>query len=180
MKKYIVASAVGKDRPGFVNEITRAIHGLGGNIELQRSTRMADEFALLVLLSVPGGEDEAAAAIRSLEGLRTGDRFVGAREAVSMPAGQKDGVRTAEIIASGADQPGIIEAVTLVLFRHHVNIESMDYDVDSAPMTGEDLFRLRATVAVPKEVDFDELRAHLKDMEEEYNFDILVRRPAVP
>lgn len=177
MKKYIVASAVGKDRPGFVNEITRAVHDLGGNIELQRSTRMADEFALLVLFSVPGGESEAATAIQALEALRNPDRFVGAREAVGKPAAQKDWVSTAEIIASGADQSGIIEAVTLVLFRHHVNIESMDYDVDSAPMTGEDLFRLKATVAIPRDVDLDELHTCLKDMESEYNFDILFHYP---
>ena len=41
MKKYIIISAVGRDRPGFVNKITHAITELGGNIDLQRSTRMA-------------------------------------------------------------------------------------------------------------------------------------------
>ena len=122
-------------------------------------------------------EEEAAGAIRTLEALRTEDRFVGAREAVTQPATRKDDIRTAEIIASGADQPGIIEAVTLVLFRHHVNIESMDYDVDSAPMTGEDLFCLNATVTLPEDVDLDELHARLKDMEAEYNFDILLQHP---
>jgi glycine cleavage system regulatory protein len=177
MKRYIVVSAVGRDRPGFVNEITHAIHRIGGNIELQRSTRMAEEFALLILFSMPGGAAEAAEAIAGMESLKTANRFVGAREAVSAPAAGKDWVRTAEIIASGADQPGIIDALTLLLFRHHVNIESMDYDVDSAPMTGEDLFRLKATVAIPREVDAEGLHARLKEMEVEYNFDMVFQYP---
>ena len=173
MKKYVIVSAVGRDRPGFVNRITHAVHELGGNIEIQRSTRMASEFAMLVLLSIEadGTED----AIRVITGLREGDVFVGAREALSAPEERPRGAETAEITASGADQPGIIDAVTLLLFQHNVNIESMDYDIDSAPFTGEHLFRMKATVAIPDGVDQAALRDKLQDMEAEWNFDMAFR-----
>ena len=53
----------------------------------------------------------------------------------------------------------------------------MDYDVDSAPMTGQDLFRMVARLAVPDGTDVDALRGQLREMEDEYNFDVLFRFP---
>jgi glycine cleavage system transcriptional repressor len=177
MKKYIVVSALGKDRPGFVNRITRAIKELGGNIELQRSTSMADEYALIILFSMPGDPGQVADAVGKLAALRTDDTIVNAREALSPSAGGAESAGCAELVASGADQPGIIDAVTLVLFQDHVNIQSMDYDTESAPMTGEHLFRLSARLAIPKGLDVARLREKLRAMERQYNFDVILRYP---
>jgi glycine cleavage system transcriptional repressor len=175
MKKYIVVSAVGKDRPGFVNGITHAIRELGGNIELQRSTRMANEYALIFLFTVDAAQVKAA--IDRLAALKFPDTFITAREAVSADTPGQDRAGVAELTASGADQPGIIDAVTHVLFQDNVNIESMDYDTESAPMTGEYLFRMTARLAIPKGVDVNKLREKLRAMERDYNFDVILRYP---
>jgi glycine cleavage system transcriptional repressor len=176
MKKYIVVSALGKDRPGFVNGVTSRIRQLGGNIELQRSTRMADEYALIILLSIADGPGRVPEVLRALSELRTGDTVVNAREALT-PSSGGAGAGNAELVASGADQPGIIDAVTLALFQDHINIESMDYDTESAPMTGEHLFRLQARLAMPQGLDVARLREKLRDMERQYNFDVILRYP---
>jgi glycine cleavage system transcriptional repressor len=176
MKKYIVVSAVGKDRPGFVNRITHAINELGGNIELQRSTRMADEFALIFLFSVDAARSKEA--IDHIAALKLAETFITAREAVSTDIVRPDLAGIAELTASGADQPGIIDAVTHVLFQQNINIESMDYDTESAPMTGEHLFRMNARLAIPRGLDIDALQKTLRDMEAEYNFDVSLRYPA--
>lgn len=171
MKTYLVVSAVGRDRPGFVNRMAHQIAEAGGNIELQRSVRMAGEFASLFLVSVDAaGKYPAAAQLSALQGE---DLAVSVRDAV---AGDRlPGSVAAELIACGADHPGIIDAVTLVLYRNHVNIEAMDYDVDGAPMTGESLFRLNAQVAVPADASLSALKGQLKDLEQELNVDILLR-----
>ena len=173
MKSYIVVSAVGKDRPGFVNKVTQAIRACGGNVEIQRSTRMADEFALIMLVSLTGA---AAGAIESLSALRTPDMFITARAALS-PAEGAAPASLAQLEASGADQPGIIEAVTLLLFKHSINVESLDFDTESAPMSGEHLFRLTARLAIPAGVDVARLRASLRELESAYNFDVILRHP---
>jgi glycine cleavage system transcriptional repressor len=176
MKRYVIVSAVGKDRPGFVNGVTKAIHELGGNIELQRSTRMADEYAIMILFTVAA--EKSSEAIDRLASLKLPETFITAREAVSGVVPPSPGAVAAELTASGADQPGIIDAVTLALFQDNVNIESMDYDIESAPMTGEHLFRMTARLALPAGLDVNKLRERLRAMEREYNFDILLRSPA--
>ncbi len=173
MKTYIVVSAVGEDRPGFVNRVAKEIGEVGGNIELQRSVRMAGEYAALFLVSLEGGAEARAAAEERLTALRDRSLFISVRDAVADPA--VAGANAVELIASGADQPGIIDAVTLVLFQSHVNIESMDYDVDSAPMTGESLFRMTARLAIPADVDRAAVRDQLNALEDELNVDILFR-----
>jgi glycine cleavage system regulatory protein len=51
----------------------------------------------------------------------------------------------------------------------------MDYDTESAPFTGEHLFRMTAQLAVPESSSMDVLRERLRELEDEYNFDILLR-----
>lgn len=176
MKTFIVVSAIGKDRPGFINLISRALKDLGANIEIKRSTRMADEYALITLASLDGSPSQVSAAVAQLNGLRTADLFVSAREGVAATA-RSDMAGLAELEASGADQPGLIDAVTLLLFQRQINIEALDYDTESAPMTGEPLFRMRARLAIPKDVDVTALRAELRKMEQAWNFDVILRFP---
>lgn len=172
-----VVSAIGIDRPGFVNAITRAIKAAGGNIEQQRSARVADEYAVTILFTTPS----AAAAEEAMQAL---NQLAG--EALTIRARRTDsahgliaGVGTAaKIVASGADQPGVLDALTSLLVQHRVNIDAMDFDTESAPMTGEALFRMDATVSIPASIDASELRRQLRALEDEYNFDILFRCPA--
>src|SRR3989338_8612797 len=51
MKKFLVISAIGKDRPGIVNELSKVIVDNGCNIEDSRMTVLGGEFALIVLIS---------------------------------------------------------------------------------------------------------------------------------
>ena len=176
MKNFIVVSAIGKDRPGFVNAISRELKNLGANIEIQRSTRMADEYALIVLASLGGDDAQLAHAVAHLNGLRSPDLYVSARPGVAAST-RGDLAGFAEVEASGADQPGLIDAVTLVLFQRQVSIEAMDFDTESAPMTGEPLFRMCGRLAIPKGLDVAALRETLRELERTWNFDIILRFP---
>lgn len=172
MKKYFVVSAVGPDRPGFINRISHAIKEAGGNIELTRSTRMAAEFAALFLFSIDDDGAAADEAVARLNRLRDEQLVLNVRPAVAEAGGPSEDAGHMQLVASGADQPGIIDAVTLILFQANVNVEAMDYDTESAPMTGESLFRMSATLAVPPDLDVEGLRGRLTALEAEYNFDV--------
>jgi glycine cleavage system regulatory protein len=152
---------------------------VGGNIELERSTRMVDEFAVIILFSIDGSQNSIDEVSEQLAALRRDDCFVNVHKAVSKggEAGRKD-TKQVELIASGADQPGIVDAVTLALYKEHINIEALDFDTESAPMTGEHLFRMTARLAIPGTVDMERLRSGLRHLEDALNFDILMR-PAV-
>ena len=51
MTQLIVLSAIGTDRTGVVQDITKVILACGGNIEESRMTTLGAEFAVLMLVS---------------------------------------------------------------------------------------------------------------------------------
>lgn len=170
----ILISAIGHDRLGFVHDITETIHRFGGNVEHQRSVRLADEYVVMLLVSLGdrGATDELLDQLRAFTGE---DLLVRARVTESNAAELLDAT-SAEVSASGADQPGILEAVTSLLLKHDINIDGMDFDTESAPMTGDQLFRMDALLSIPKNVDLTELRQQLRCLEDDFNFDILFQQ----
>ena len=50
MTQLIVISAIGTDRTGVVQDLTKVILGCGGNIEQSRMTTLGSEFAMLLFL----------------------------------------------------------------------------------------------------------------------------------
>ncbi|MGZ3592030.1 MAG: ACT domain-containing protein, partial [Thermodesulfobacteriota bacterium] len=51
MKTYFILSAVGKDRPGIVSDVSEVIYDCGGNIEDSSMSLLRNHFALLLLFS---------------------------------------------------------------------------------------------------------------------------------
>ena len=51
MKSYYILSAIGKDRPGIVADVSEAIYECGGNIEDSNMGLLRTHFALLTLFS---------------------------------------------------------------------------------------------------------------------------------
>lgn len=173
--KHLLLSAIGKDRPGFVHDVTQAVHQGGGNIEQQRSVRLANEYVVMLLVSL---EDTISidGLIKPVQALASHDLLIRVREAGPGDYGESMDVLSAEVSASGADQPGILEAVTSLLVKHGINIDGMDYDTEGAPMTGDQLFRMDAFISVPAGVDVQAVRQEMRALEDEFNFDILFRQ----
>ena len=51
MSKNLVISALGNDKPGIVNALSKAILDQGGNISESRMTVLGGEFAMMLLVS---------------------------------------------------------------------------------------------------------------------------------
>ena len=51
MKTYFILSAIGKDRPGIVADVSEVIFECGGNIEDSSMNLLRNHFALLLLFS---------------------------------------------------------------------------------------------------------------------------------
>ena len=73
MKTYFILSAIGKDRPGIVADVSEVIYECGGNIEDSSTSLLRNHFTLLLLFST---EREAvtqklASGLKRLEWERT-------------------------------------------------------------------------------------------------------------
>ncbi len=147
MRTNIVLTLTGPDRVGIVEEVTKIILDLGGNIETSRMARLGGEFAVLLLATVP--EDRASGLEKATAGLTAKGYSITISRTKSGPP---HGWLPYLIEVVGADHEGIIHQVAYELSRRGVNIESMITETTQAPETGIVLFSMTAHLAVPPDL----------------------------
>ena len=168
MAAYLVLTILGEDRPGLVEAVSQAIASHGGNWLESRMSRLAGKFAGVLRASAPETQIEAlTAALRDIEpqGLRMLIEWSDNDE--SAPASQ---VYKLHLI--GADRVGIIRDIAHALAAYGVNIDELNTDYVSAPMSGDLLFKAEALIRAPHEVAFSELQANLDDLAHELMVEI--------
>jgi len=169
-RNYLVFTAVGPDRPGLVNEISRAISGAGANLEDSRMAILGGEFALILLVSgSPPALDAIKARGAEIES-RLGLRCV-LKETTTPARGDHLLYR---IRVSGHDRPGIVQSIAGLLAGRGVNLASLESRVSFAPMSGTPMFVLEADLQVPAKLDLRALRAELAARCEEENLDLVL------
>jgi glycine cleavage system regulatory protein len=72
----------------------------------------------------------------------------------------------------GQDHPGIIRQLSHALAERRINVDELDTNVTSAPMSGEPLFSARASLRVPSSVPLEELRETLEKIANEMMVDL--------
>ena len=77
----------------------------------------------------------------------------------------------------GNDRPGIVRDISHLLAAQHVNIEELETEVTSAPMSGEPMFHARALLRLPSTTTSDALVAALETLATELMVDLSVQRP---
>ncbi|MDO8964411.1 MAG: ACT domain-containing protein [Coriobacteriia bacterium] len=156
MRANIVLTLTGPDRIGVVEEATRVLLGLEGNIENSRMVHLGGEFAILALVSLP------EVHIVALE--RAFAQMVGQGYKLTVTATEKaEPVAAAQyrIEVEGADHEGIINGIARAISQLGISIETMDTATSEAPVSGAPLFSMNALVAVPRDLTGPDWRAEL-------------------
>jgi len=165
---FLVLTVLGEDRPGLVESLSQAIAAHGGNWLESRMSRLAGKFAGILRASVPEAESEAlTATLRQLES--QGLRLLIEWSANDEPA-QAYQILKLDLI--GNDRMGIIHDISQSLAMHGVNIDELNTDYLSAPMSGEMLFKATARIRVPLEVAVADLQTHLEHIAHDLMVDI--------
>ncbi len=174
-KEYLVVTTVGPDRRGIVEKITALMLDYQANIEESRMARLGGEFAVIMLLALPGEKEEALLA--GLEQLKEHGLTTIVRQTSLSRLKRFQGYLPYEISVFGADHEGIVHEVARYLTSERMNIETMDTRVTKAPITGAPLFSMRATVQSPPELTLSQLRSNLAELGDELGVDIEVKLP---
>jgi glycine cleavage system regulatory protein len=172
MRTSLVLTVLGDDKPGIVEQLSDQILAAGANWEESRMARLAGKFAGLLRVSVDADRADGLAA--SLMTLGAGGLTVVVEPSSDSQAGA---FRTWRLELVGNDHPGIIRDISRVLAQHQVNIEELDTDVTSAPMSGEALFRARALLRIPSTITLDALVGVLEALAGELMVDLAVEHP---
>lgn len=166
MRRSLVLTVIGDDRPRIVEALADQVLAAGANWEESQMARLAGKFAGLLRVSVD--EDRAAELAQALRTIPGGLTVV--VEPTDEPVIDRGRALRLELV--GNDRPGIVRDIARALAAHHINIEELETDVTGAPMTGELLFRARAEVRVPQALAIEDLRRQLEALAGELMVDL--------
>jgi glycine cleavage system regulatory protein len=163
MATSLVLTFMGRDRPGLGNAISEAIAAAGGSWRESRVARLADKFAGIVLVSVP--EPNVAALSAALRNLDDAGLRITVELSTAAPA--ETGRKILEFTLVARDRPEIVRDVTQALSQLGANIEAFSSDIETAPFTGETMFRATARIRVADAVTPEEVQITLEQLPDE-------------
>ena len=137
--------------------------------------RLAGHFAGVVQVQVPAAQAEAfiaALPTLSVQGLSIS---VVDSDWSMVSVDHRDSFRF-ELI--GQDRPGIVRDISSALAALGVSVQDLRTVVESAPMSGERLFRAQAELAPPTDVGLERIRAALEQLADELMVDLTLEASA--
>ena len=178
MKRTFALSAIGKDRPGIVAEVSGLIYECGGNLEDSSMTRLGEQFALLILLSGSGEEFQyrLSTGCKRLEWEKHLSIFLTPLEAGEGKAGEKGRLDLYELSTTGMDRMGIVYRVSRLLAGHGINIADMHTKATPSPESGTPIFTMQILLEIPAAVSVRGLQDELNLLGEEMAIDITLRK----
>jgi glycine cleavage system transcriptional repressor len=173
---HLALSAIGRDRPGIVAAVSRALLDHGVNIEDSQMTILRGHFTMMLVVDAPAGAD--------LDALRTDlDR---ARDELELEAvllselveldPAEEPVPTHMVTLYGADHPGIVHAATSALAELGVDITDLTTKLAGEGGDAPPIYALMMEVAPPPGVDEAALRDALDGMAAEQGVEVALRQ----
>jgi glycine cleavage system transcriptional repressor len=167
MKKYLVMTALGADRPGLIRDFAKAVLDVGCAIADCRTTVLGGEFTLLLLASgnwnaVAKLESQAAAIGKKLDLTITTRRTEERAPRDLMPY---------VVDVATMDRPGILSEIADFFARHEINIEEMSGWSYAATNTGAEMISLSLNISVPADMHIGRLRDEFTDFCDGLNLD---------
>ena len=155
----LVLTVIGSDRPGLVELVARIIASHGGNWLESRMSRLGGEFAGIIRVEIaPPAE---AALMSALSTLSAQGLTVVSRRGSAEPPPVR---RFAAIDLVGHDRPGIVRDISQALARAGANVEELTTSCESAPMSGEPLFKAAIKISLPDSCDAAAIRPELEQI----------------
>jgi glycine cleavage system transcriptional repressor len=168
MAQLIVISAIGTDRTGVVQDLTKVILACGGNIEQSRMTTLGSEFAMLLLVS--GNWHTLSRLEQGLEKLcENGDLSYAIKKTTEKPVDEDRMPYAVDVVA--LDQQGIVFSLANFFASRDIEIADVATSSYAAAHTGAPMYSVQMTVNVPSSQYVAQLRDEFYDLCDEMNLD---------
>jgi glycine cleavage system transcriptional repressor len=162
MPQLIVISAIGNDRAGVVQDLTKVILSCGGNIEESRMTTLGSEFAMLLLVS--GNWHTLSRLEKDLDKLCEDGHLQ-----VSI---KKTGAKPVDVVA--LDQQGIVFNLANFFTTRDIEIADVATRSYAAAHTGAHMFAVQMAVNVPSSLHVAQLREEFLELCDRLNLDAIL------
>ena len=169
MARALVLTVIGEDRPGLVEALADLVASHEGSWDESRMARLAGHFAGVVQIHLP--ETRADGLIEALPGLAERGLSVSVVDS-DWSLAAVDHRRSIRLELVGQDRPGIVREISGALAGLGVSVQDLRTVVESAPMSGEALFRAEAELAPPQDVAIERIRDALERLADELMVDV--------
>jgi len=178
MKTYFILSAMGKDRPGIVADVSEVIYECGGNVEDSSMSLLRNHFALLLLFSTEREEvnQKLSFALKRLGGEKNLTVFYSPITFEEAYPKIKEETDRFKITTSGVDHAGIVFRVCRLLADRKVNIIDMETHRVLSAESGTPLFEMDMEVEVPRSISEQGLREDLHGLANELMIDLVLKK----
>jgi len=168
MQNYLVISALGKDRPGVLDELSKSILDCGASISESRMTVLGSEFALIMMIggnwdTIAKFEDMLPRIQKQLD-LVIQSRRTEARE-------NAHDLLPYAIDVVSIDHPGIVNDIAGFFATRHINIDEMYTGSYAAAHSGTPMFSLHMNISIPSSASIAALRGEFMDFCDSLNLD---------
>ena len=171
MSQLIVISAVGTDRKGVVQDITKVILACGGNIEQSRMTTLGSEFAMLMLVS--GNWHTLSRLESKLEKLSVNDNLTVSIRRTSAAVTKEDRMPYAVDVVS-LDQQGIVYNLANFFTAHDIEIADVATRQYAAAHTGAPMFEVQMAINIPASIHVAQFRDTFLEFCDQMNMDAIL------
>jgi len=167
---HLVISALGEDRPGIVNELTKLCSEYHCNIIDSRMTVLGGEFAAIMMIS--GNWDLVAKLENAIPTLSRKLNLTTMVKQTKARVPTKSMTYTVNVVA--LDQLGIVHAIAQFFSRRNINIADLETNTYSAPHCGTQMFNLNVTIHTPSDTHLASLREEFMLFCDDRNLDAVM------
>lgn len=171
MTQLIVLSAVGTDRAGVVNDISKVILDCGGNIEESRMTALGAEFAMLLLIS---GNWHTLTRLQTELDKLTKDSALDITIKKTGQRGTRDDCMPYGVDVVSLDQPGIVFSLANFFATRDIEIADLATRRYAAAHTGAPMFSIQMTINIPASITISHLRDDFLELCDRLNLDAIL------
>lgn len=166
MQTSLVLTILGNDNQGLVKGLSIVLNDYNASWEESRMIHLAGKFAGLLQVSLP--LDQLEPLKQALTTLEAKGLYV-VTEHVQTVAETTNHTLTLEVL--GQDRPNIIHDITHQLADLRINIEKLESELKTAPMSNEQLFYAQLTLGLPDEVSAENVQDKLEAMSDQLMVD---------
>ena len=171
MQQLIVISALGSDRAGVVNDLTRVILDCGGNIRESRMTALGSEFAMLLL--VGGNWHTMSRLEKNLLRFGKANDLVVQVQRTEPRKFDKEFLPYA-IDCVCLDQAGIVHNLASFLATRDIEIAEVTTRSYPAAHTGAPMFSVQMAINIPSSTHISSLREEFMEFCDQLNMDAIL------
>jgi glycine cleavage system transcriptional repressor len=175
MRKFFAITAVGKDRPGIVAGVSKALFELEANIEDSSMTILKSEFTMILIISTAQETKTTDFENHFKELTNKMGLFISVKELGADEIHSKKHYSGVPYVMSviGTDKPGIVYKISELLASKGINITDLNTKV--VPGERTPVYTMILEVDVPEYVDINLLEEEISVIEKEMAIDISIK-----